>query len=89
MAMRLLNPASLIQAAIPSIFKNVPQSFLSETMEVFESNAKTSYSIFSKVPGLNPVMPAGAMYIMVRQTASLKWTVPRVLIFCLCRLELR
>ena len=66
MAMRLLNPASIVQAAIPSIFKNVPKSFLSETMEVFESNAKTSYSIFSKVPGLEPVMPAGAMYIMVR-----------------------
>ena len=67
MATRLLGPTLLIQAAIPSIFKNVPQSFFSETMEVFENNAKTSYSIFSKVPGLNPVMPAGAMYIMVRE----------------------
>ena len=67
MAMRLLNPATIVQAAIPSIFKNVPQSFLSETMDVFENNAKTSYSIFSKVAGLKPVMPAGSMYIMVSQ----------------------
>ena len=66
MAMRLLNPATIVQAAIPAIFNNVPKSFLSETMEVFENNAKTSYSVFSKVPGLKPVMPAGAMYIMVR-----------------------
>ena len=70
MAMRLLNPASVVQAAIPSIFTNVPQSFLSETMSVFESNAKTSYSVFSSVPGLKPVMPAGAMYLMVRSTDS-------------------
>ena len=67
MAMRLLNPASVVQAAIPSIFNNVPQSFLSETMDVFENNAKTSYSVFSKVPGLKPVMPAGSMYLMVRE----------------------
>ena len=43
--MRLLNPASVVQAAIPSIFNNVPQSFLSEMMKVFESNAKTSYCL--------------------------------------------
>lgn len=66
MAMRLLNPATVVQAAIPSIFTNVPQSFLSETMEVFENNAKTSYFVFSSMPGLKPVMPAGAMYLMVR-----------------------
>lgn len=70
MAMRLLNPATVVQAAIPSIFKNVPESFLLEMMEVFENNAKTSYSIFSRVPGLKPVMPAGSMYIMVRKTFS-------------------
>ena len=62
---RLLNPSAVIQAALPAIFKNVPESFFAQTMEVFENNAKTSYSILSKVPGLHPVMPAGSMFIMV------------------------
>lgn len=66
MAMRLLNPSSVVQASIPSIFKNVPESYLASTMDVFENNAKTSYSVFSSIPGLTPVMPAGSMYIMVR-----------------------
>ena len=64
---RLLNPSAIIQAAIPAIFKNVPDSFFAQTMEVFETNAKTCYSILSKLPGLHPVMPAGSMFIMVGQ----------------------
>lgn len=70
MAMRLLNPATVVQAAIPSIFKNVPNSFFSETMGVFENNAKTSYTIFSEIPGLKPIMPAGSMYIMASGKCS-------------------
>ena len=30
-----------------------------------QSNADISYSALSKIPGLKPVMPAGAMYMMV------------------------
>ena len=62
---RLLNPSAVIQAAIPAIFKNIPMSFFDQTMEVFENNAKTCYSVLSKLPGLHPVMPAGSMFIMV------------------------
>lgn len=65
MATRIMNPSAVMQAAIPTILKSVPESFISQTMEVFENNAKTCYSILSKVPGLNPVMPAGSMFIMV------------------------
>jgi tyrosine aminotransferase len=57
---------AIIQAAIPAIFKNIPDSFFARTMEVFENNAKTCYSILSKLPGLHPVIPAGSMFIMVR-----------------------
>ena len=67
LATRLLNPSAVIQAAIPAIFKKVPQSFFDQTMEVFENNAKTCYSILSSLPGLKPVMPAGSMFIMVSQ----------------------
>ena len=65
LATRLQNPAAVIQAAIPAILKTVPESFHAQTMEVFETNAKTCYSTLSKVPGLKPVMPAGSMFIMV------------------------
>ncbi|XP_013793076.2 tyrosine aminotransferase-like [Limulus polyphemus] len=30
-----------------------------------QRNAEKSYTILSKVPGLNPIMPAGAMFMMV------------------------
>ena len=65
MATKLISPSVLIQAALPDTFKNVPESFYSETMEVFENNAKACFSELSKVPGLTPIMPDGAMYIMV------------------------
>lgn len=63
---KLVAPASLIQAAIPDMFKNTPESFFIETMEVFEKNASLCYSKLKDVPGLQPVMPEGALYMMVR-----------------------
>lgn len=55
----------MIQAAIPDVLKNVPESYIRQTMEVFESNANICYSKLKGAPGLNPIRPSGAMYIMV------------------------
>lgn len=63
--MKVVVPCTMTQAAIPDVFKNVPDSFIRQTMEVFESNANICYSTLKDVPGLNPIRPAGAMYIMV------------------------
>ena len=68
MGTRLLTPCTIVQAAIPMIFNNVPQSFFTQTMEVFERNANICYALLSRIPGLKPMMPAGAMYIMVSAT---------------------
>lgn len=62
---KLVAPASIIQAVIPDMFKNTPASFFSETMEVFEKNALLCYSKLKGVLGLKPVMPEGALYMMV------------------------
>ena len=63
--MKIVVPCTMTQAAIPDIFKNVPDSFIRQTMEVFESNASICYSTLKDVPGLNPIRPSGSMYIMV------------------------
>ncbi len=62
---KIVTPASIIQAAIPDMFKNTPESFFTDTMEVFEKNALLCYSKLTDVPGLQPVMPEGALCIMV------------------------
>ena len=63
--MKLIAPATVIQAAVPGMLRNVPDSFHSDTMETFENNAKLCYSKLKDTPGITPVMPAGAMYMMV------------------------
>lgn len=47
------------------MFENTPDHFFSDAMEVFEKNASLCYAKLKDIPGLSPVMPEGAMYIMV------------------------
>ena len=78
LATRNIGPCAVIQAAIPDIFKNVPDSFFAETIATFEGNAVACYKKLSTVDGLTPVMPAGAMYMMVSHSESL------ILYLCVC-----
>ena len=64
--MKLVIPPTVVQAAIPAMFKNVPDSFFLDTMRFFEENAKLCYEGLKDVPGLTPLRPAGALYIVVR-----------------------
>ena len=63
---KLVAPPAVIQAAIPDMIKNTPESFFIDAMEVFEKSASMCYSRLKDVPGLTPVLPDGAMYMMVR-----------------------
>ncbi|KAL1124252.1 hypothetical protein AAG570_002022 [Ranatra chinensis] len=63
---RILGSSTLIQGAIPKILQNTPQSFYEETILLLQKHAQIMYSLLSKVDGLHPVMPQGAMYMMVR-----------------------
>ncbi len=63
--MKLVAPPTVVQAAIPGIYRNVPESFYIDTMKFFEENARLCFEGLKDVPGLTPLMPKGAMYIMV------------------------
>ncbi|XP_060552086.1 tyrosine aminotransferase-like isoform X2 [Ruditapes philippinarum] len=65
LSQKILGPNTLIQAALPEILKDTPKSFYTDTLTFIESNAKLFYEKISKIPGLTPVMPQGAMYMMI------------------------
>ncbi|XP_052747612.1 tyrosine aminotransferase-like [Galleria mellonella] len=65
LAGRLLGPNKLIQHALPTILKSVPQSFFDSVMSFIESQAKLAYEELGQAPGLNPILPQGAMYMMI------------------------
>jgi len=64
---RVLGPCSLIQAALPSIL-STPQSFHNETVAKLQRNADCLYESIKRIPGLNPIKPTAAMYMMVSCT---------------------
>ncbi|XP_053618537.1 tyrosine aminotransferase [Plodia interpunctella] len=64
-ASKILGPCTLIQRALPSILKNTPQSFFDEVVLFIENQAKLAYGILRRAPGLKPIMPQGAMYMMI------------------------
>ncbi|KAJ1967578.1 hypothetical protein IWQ62_001770 [Dispira parvispora] len=61
----ILGPNTLIQAAIPDIFANVPSSFLQDTITTLSEHARVCQQRLAQIPGLKVVMPQGAMYMMV------------------------
>mgnify|MGYP002153701563 FL=1 len=66
LSQKILGPNTIIQASVPGILKETPKSFYAETLDFIESNAQLFYSKISAISGLKPVMPQGAMYMMVR-----------------------
>ncbi|KAI8978001.1 tyrosine aminotransferase [Pilobolus umbonatus] len=61
----ILGPNSLIQNAIPDIFDKTPESFFKATIKQLQENVDLSMKEVSKIHGLKPVQPQGAMYMMV------------------------
>ena len=66
MSQRIIGSNTLVQGALPTILANTPKSFFDDTISVIEHNAKLAFSKLCVVPGLKPVMPQGAMYMMVK-----------------------
>lgn len=62
---RILGSNTLVQGAIPDILEKTPQSFFDSVIAILSENANLAYSMLKKVRGLNPVMPNGAMYMMI------------------------
>ncbi|XP_077424699.1 tyrosine aminotransferase [Vanacampus margaritifer] len=61
----ILGPCTIVQGALEGIFNNTRQDFYSDTINFLKSNAEICFNELSTVPGLTPVMPSGAMYLMV------------------------
>ncbi|CAF1181252.1 unnamed protein product [Didymodactylos carnosus] len=67
---RILGPNSIIQAALPYILTQTPQSYFDEIITQIQMNAQFCYETLSSVPGLKPIMPSGAMYMLVSSVRS-------------------
>ncbi len=65
LSQRIIGANTLVQGALPMILKETPQHFFDATVAVVRSNAELAFERLRAVPGLRPVMPAGAMYMMV------------------------
>ncbi|XP_066978424.1 tyrosine aminotransferase-like isoform X7 [Macrobrachium rosenbergii] len=64
LSQRIIGSNTLVQGALPAILSNTPKSFFDDTIKQIEDNAKMCYRSISAVPGLKPIMPQGAMYMM-------------------------
>ncbi|GIY31821.1 tyrosine aminotransferase [Caerostris extrusa] len=65
LSQRIIGSNTLVQGALPSILRDTPETFFEDNIETVQRNANLAYSILNDVPGLCPVMPKGAMYMMV------------------------
>ncbi|CAH2238835.1 tyrosine aminotransferase [Pararge aegeria] len=65
LSMRILGPSALIQTALPAILEYTPQSFFDEVLLFIETQAKLAYKELRDAPGLRPIEPQGAMYMMI------------------------
>ncbi|XP_023942075.2 tyrosine aminotransferase [Bicyclus anynana] len=65
LSMRILGPSALIQTALPAILECTPQSFFDEVLLFIETQAKLAYKELRVAPGLRPIEPQGAMYMMI------------------------
>lgn len=65
LSQKIMGGNALIQGALPSILKNTPQKFFDETVSAVQKNAETAFKSLSTIPGMRPIMPQGAMYLMV------------------------
>ncbi|KAL6073802.1 hypothetical protein STEG23_033654, partial [Scotinomys teguina] len=64
LSQRILGPCTIVQGALKSILQRTPQEFYHDTLSFLKSNADLCYGALAAVPGLQPVRPSGAMYLM-------------------------
>lgn len=66
LSQRIIGSNTLIQGAIPSILNKTSQAFHDDLINVLKSNAEVAFQKLQNVIGLNPYMPQGTMYMMVK-----------------------
>ena len=65
LSQRIIGANTLVQGALPDILRETPQQFFDATVNVVRRNAELAFERLRAIPGLRPVMPQGAMYMMV------------------------
>ncbi|XP_019835570.2 tyrosine aminotransferase isoform X1 [Bos indicus] len=65
LSQRILGPCTLVQGALKSILCRTPRVFYHNTLSFLKSNADLCYGALAAIPGLRPIRPSGAMYLMV------------------------
>lgn len=65
LSQRILGPNTLVQGALAKILTQTPSHFFDSTIQAIHRNARMCFEALSNVCGLRPIMPQGAMYIMV------------------------
>lgn len=63
-AFRIQGPNSTMQGALPEIFVNTPESFFTKTLADLERVGLKLYERLAQIPGLKPLRPQGAMYLV-------------------------
>ena len=66
MSQRIIGSNTFIQGALPTILKKTPTSFFENAISVIKDNADLAFTKLRNSPGLIPIMPRGAMYMMVK-----------------------
>lgn len=53
-----------MQRALPAILSSTPESFFDQTKAALSSVGQQLFARLSKIEGLKPLLPQGAMYLM-------------------------
>ncbi|GFG31578.1 hypothetical protein Cfor_08050, partial [Coptotermes formosanus] len=70
LSQRIIGSNTLIQGALPCILQRTPEKFYEDTVRTLQRHADIAHSALSLVRGLTPVMPKGALYMMVSITMT-------------------
>lgn len=65
LSVRILGSNTLVQRALPAILDNTPNDFFDDLVATLHRHAELAYKAIKQIRGLNPIMPGGAMYMMV------------------------
>jgi len=60
----ILGPNSLLQACTESCLKDTPQEYYDGVLSLLRHNAEYCFKRAKEIPGLSPVQPQGAMYML-------------------------
>lgn len=65
LSQRIMGSNTLVQGALPAILRNTPQTFYEDVIHTLHLHSKLAFNCLDNTPGLRPIMPHGAMYMMV------------------------